>query len=101
MKWIVLFLSLMALSGAVMFAEKNANAADRPIFESSKSGLPTPRQKPKTRPKAINEKQAPEESIDAAQSPAVQSQENQKSVRKKVQKKQKKVMPSSKFLVPE
>ncbi len=84
-----------ALVGAVLYAQKKANENPqvRPVFETSKSGTPTPiEDAPPKKPVKKNEIKQGEEVKQQADEPAQQQ---------KSKKKKKKVMPTSKSYIPD
>lgn len=91
-----LLLATGALVGAVIYAQKQAEKKERPtpVFESSKSGTPTPIEDapPVKKPAKKEESKAEEVKPQTAE----QSQQQEKPKKKK-----KKVMPTSKSYIPD
>lgn len=90
-----LLLAAAALTGAVIYAQNQAEKGKKPkpVFDTSKSGTPTPiEEEPKAKPEAKPESQG--NSAEAAN-----PQQNPEKPQKK--KKQKKIMPSSKAAFPD
>lgn len=93
-KSISLIFAVGALVGAVIYAQNKAEKGEkiRPVFESSKSGTPTPIETPKpVKPKNEEVQQKSDEKPVEKQT----ANEGDKPVKKK---KKKKVMPTSKSL---
>ncbi len=96
-KILTLLLAAGALVGAVIYAQNKAEKGQKvkPVFESSKSGTPTPWPDDKESPTAIKKK--PTSKVDEKQSP---KQEPEKKPEATENDKEKKIMPSSKSMVP-
>ncbi len=90
-----LLFAAVALAGAVIYAQKKANETPqvRPVFETSKSGTPTPiEDAPPKKPAKKNEVKQTDEVKPQAEEPVQQQ---------KPKKKKKKVMPTSKSYIPD
>lgn len=90
----VLF-AIAALAGAVIYAQQKAkkNPQERPVFETSKSGTPTPIDEKDEKPV----KPKPQQKAEPKDGEQTQNQAPEQ----KPQKKKKKIMPSSKAAFPE
>ncbi len=91
-----LLLAAGALAGAVIYAQKQAEKKERPtpVFESSKSGTPTPIEDAPPVKKPAKKDDSKNENV--KQQPAEQSKQSEKPKKKK-----KKVMPTSKSYIPD
>jgi outer membrane biosynthesis protein TonB len=91
-----LLLATAAMAGAVIYAQQKAEKKEnpRPIFESSKSGTPTPiEDAPPVKKPAKKDEPKPEEVKQQGAEPSQQPE--------KPKKKKKKVMPTSKSYIPD
>lgn len=93
---LTLLLATCALAGAVIYAQQKAGKKEnnRPIFESSKSGTPTPIEEAPPEKKPAKREEVKKEETKPQQ--AEQSQQSEKPIKKK-----KKVMPTSKSYIPD
>ncbi len=98
---LTLLFAASALAGAVIYAQQKAEKSPRinPVFDTSKSGTPTPWPDDKGSTTAIHEKAAKK----AADEKSIKQQkgESQKTPSATENEKHKKIMPSSKSMVPE
>lgn len=85
-----------ALAGAVIYAQQKADKKEspRPIFESSKSGTPTPIEDAPPVKKPAKKDETKNEEVKPPSAEQAQQQEKPK-------KKKKKVMPTSKSYIPD
>ena len=93
---LTLLIAACALVGAVIYAQQKADKKEniRPIFESSKSGTPTPNEDAPPVKKPAKKDESRKE--DLKQQGPDQSQQTEKPKKKK-----KKVMPTSKSYIPD
>lgn len=93
---LTLLLAACALAGAVIYAQQKADKKEnnRPIFESSKSGTPTPIEEAPPAKKPAKKDEV--NSAEVKQPSAEQTKEQEKPKKKK-----KKVMPTSKSYMPD
>lgn len=93
---LTLLLATCALAGAVIYAQQKAGKKEnnRPVFESSKSGTPTPIEEAPPAQKPAKKDEVKKEEV--KQPSAEQSQQQEKPKKKK-----KKVMPTSKSYIPD
>ncbi|MFO1470419.1 MAG: hypothetical protein U1F27_05200 [Turneriella sp.] len=85
-----------ALAGAVIYAQQKAYKKEntRPVFESSKSGTPTPSEDAPAVKKSEKKEESKNQEIKPPSAEQAQQQEKPK-------KKKKKVMPTSKSYIPD
>lgn len=99
-KILSLVFAAAALTGAVIYsqskAEKNPKKVE--VFDTSKSGTPTPWPDDKESPTAIKKK--PERKASETKPPKQEKQEPEKKPEAAEKEKEKEVMPSSKSLIP-
>ena len=99
------FLAAAALAGAVIYAQKKAQErpVERPVFDTSKSGTPTPIDEAPVK-KPGKDKAVPKPNEVPTQNKETSPQEKKEAAESKEQKpgkKKKKVMPTSKSYIPD
>lgn len=96
-----LVFAAMALAGAVIYAQQKGREKPRPnpVFDTSKSGTPTPWPDDKGSTTAIQEKAAKKAADE--KSTKQQKGESENAPSKPANENHKKIMPSSKSMVPE
>lgn len=100
-KILSLIFAAAALTGAVIYSQNKAEKKPKrvEVFDTSKSGTPTPWPDDKESPTAIKKK--PVNKVEEKQPPKQEKQEPEKKPEAAGKDKEKKIMPSSKSLVPE